>query len=310
MSDVTYKPEGMLITTSENSEYVSSISGLERARISGKILEARTLLCDRGHNLIVELPGVKGIIPREETVIGISEGLVRDVAILTRVNKPVCFKVSSLLKQPDGSTVALLSRKQAQMECMENYVKMLEYGQIVDARVTHLEPFGCFADIGCGIIALLSIDNISVSRISHPCDRFFSGENIKAVIKSRDEDTNRINLSHKELLGTWEENSARFAAGQTVAGIIRSVEDYGIFVELTPNLAGLAEFRPGSKVGQYTSVFIKSITPERMKIKLIIVDSFDAAYDLIPMDYFLTEGKLDKWIYSPERCTRVIETIF
>ena len=62
---------------------------------------------------------------------------------------------------------------------------------------------------------------------------------IKAVIKSVE--NGRISLSHKELLGTWEENAERFCAGETVSGIIRSVENYGAFVELTPNLAGLAE---------------------------------------------------------------------
>lgn len=55
----------------------------------------------------------------------------------------------------------------------------------------------------------------------------------------------RICLSQRELLGTWEENASLFEQGETVAGIVRSVEDYGIFVELTPNLAGLAEFREG-----------------------------------------------------------------
>ena len=57
--------------------------------------------------------------------------------------------------------------------------------------------------------------------------------NIRAVVKSIE--NGRITLSHKELLGTWEENVALFSAGETVAGIVRSVEPYGIFVELSPN---------------------------------------------------------------------------
>ena len=47
------------------------------------------------------------------------------------------------------------------------------------------------------------------------------------VIKSITEDQ-KITLSHKELLGTWEENAELFSAGQTVTGVIRSVEDYGV----------------------------------------------------------------------------------
>ena len=43
-----------------------------------------------------------------------------------------------------------------------------------------------------------------------------------------------------------------------MAGVVRSVESYGIFVELTPNLAGLAEPREGVRVGQHAGVYIKS----------------------------------------------------
>ena len=66
------------------------------------------------------------------------------------------------------------------------------------------------------------------------------GESIYAVVKAV-EPEGRVQLSHKELLGTWAQNAELYLPGETVAGVIRSVEDYGVFVELTPNLAGLAE---------------------------------------------------------------------
>ena len=63
---------------------------------------------------------------------------------------------------------------------------------------------------------------------------------------------------------------------------MRSEEHYGAFVELTPNLAGLAESRDGVEAGQQASVYIKSIIPEKMKIKLILVDAFAAEYPPAP----------------------------
>ena len=48
---------------------------------------------------------------------------------------------------------------------MEHYISKLIPGDIIPARITHLEAFGAFADIGCGIVSLLPIDTISVSRI-------------------------------------------------------------------------------------------------------------------------------------------------
>ena len=81
-------------------------------------------------------------------------------------------------------------------------------------------------------------------------------------------------------------------------------------LELTPNLAGLAEPCEGVRAGQHAGVYIKSILPEKMKIKLIIVDAFDAPYAPQPVQYFLTEGVLRRWRYSPPECSRVVETVF
>ena len=155
----------------------------------------------------------------------------------------------------------------------------------------------------------MPIDSISVSRIGHPSDRFSIGDNIKAVVKSIDEQ-GRICLSHKELLGTWEENAKLFEIGETVAGTIRSIENYGIFVELTPNLAGLAEPKENVKPGQQASVFIKNLIPDKMKVKLIIVDSFDASYKIKTPEYFIKDEHIDYWRYSPESSNKLIETNF
>lgn len=302
-----YKPEGMASDSGGDCAWTMHL--LREAMEQKRIIEARARICDSAHNLIVDLGCCRGIIPREEAAIGIDDGTTRDIAIISRVNKPVCFFVADIVTGEDGSPLAMLSRKKAQQECQSEYVGKLRAGDVIDARVTHLEAFGGFVDIGCGIASLIPIDTISVSRISHPKDRFRIGQDVRAVVKSIGED-GRITLSHKELLGTWDENARGFEAGETVAGIIRSVEPYGIFVELTPNLAGLAEPREGARAGQHASVYIKSLIPEKMKVKLIIVDSFDASYIPASPVYYFDGRRMDVWRYSPECSDRVIETRF
>lgn len=302
-------PEGYLINTSDNKQKTKNAATLSEAAVKKDILEATALLCDAEHNLIVNFGGLRGIIPREEGAIGIKEGDVKDIALISRVGKPVCFTVTKISQDEKGVPIALLSRRDAQERCKAEFLDKLSVGDIIDARITHFETFGAFCDIGCGIIALLPIDSISVSRISHPKDRFFCGDDIKVAIKSIE--NGRITLTMKELLGSWEENAALFSAGQTVSGIVRSVEDYGIFVELTPNLAGLAELRQGVFVGQKASVYIKSITPDKMKIKLVIVDSFDMKFiSPTPPKYFYDGNHIDDWEYSPIGSNKRIFTHF
>lgn len=314
-----YKPEGLLISTPENREMICSQQGLERAMMTGSILEAPVLLCDSKMRLHVDLYGLSGIIEKEEVAFSPVGEAVKDIAVITRVGKPVCFKVIGFEKQ-GGKTVAVLSRRAAQVECYHNYVSTLTCGDIIQGKVTHLENFGAFVDIGCGIISLLSIDCISVSRIPHPRERLAVSQDIWAVVKGVDRMEKRIFISQKELLGTWEENAIAFEAGQTVAGIVRSVENYGAFIELAPNLAGLAEIKDDdlgvqleSLIGQYAAVYIKSIIPERMKVKLVLVDAYHGALRKMPLKYYIdgeSRSHLDYWRYSPECSQKIVETIF
>lgn len=128
------------------------------------------------------------------------------------------------------------------------------------------------------------------------------------MVKGRDQ--GHICLTHKELLGTWQQNAERFAVGETVPGIVRSIEDYGIFIELAPNLAGLAELKSGIKVGDCACVYIKAIIPEKMKIKLIIVNCCDDGCVPLEAPYFITEGHIDRWVYSTPGAPKYIVTDF
>ena len=304
-----YYPEGYLLNTAANRAAMAGVSSLRDAANQELILEARAALCDREHNIHVDLGVMKGIIPRCEGALGIEEGAVRDIALISRVGKPVCFTVTGIRKNEEGRYYALLSRRRAQQKCKEEYVDLLTPGDLLDAVVTHIESFGVFCDIGAGISALLPIDLISVSRIPHPSARFFVGQKIRAAVFSRD-DNGRVTLTHKELLGTWRENADLFSVGETVPGIVRSVESYGVFVELTPNLAGLAEYNPEVRAGQTAAVYIKNIIPERMKVKLVIVDHRDEENKIPPMRYFIEGDHIDYFRYSPEESARVVETVF
>ena len=313
-----FLPEGLRLNTAENRDYLASPMGLERAMNTNAIVEAVATLCDSQMRLHVDLRCAKGIIEPEEAVWCRAGEERKDIAVITRVGKPVAFRVLSIEHQ-NGEWIARLSRRLAQKDCMEQYLSPLRPGDIIPSRITHLEPFGAFLDIGCGVSSLLSVDCISVSRISHPRDRLKCGEDLAVAVKAIDPESGRIYVTLKELLGTWEENLGSFEAGQTVSGIIRSVESYGVFIELTPNLAGLAELREESaeelksKIGKRVAVYIKSIVPERMKIKLILIDT--CACDAPPpkLNYYIdpTQTKpISHWRYSPENGRKLIETVF
>lgn len=123
------------------------------------------------------------------------------------------------------------------------------------------------------MFGLLHIEDISVARIKTPEERFNVGQKVEVMIKSIDRKMNRVILTYKELLGTWEENAREYEEGETVTGIVRDIEKSknGIFVELKPNLVGLAEYKENIEYGKPVNVYIKKIIPEKKKVKLVIV---------------------------------------
>ena len=313
-----YQPEGARLHTRENEEYLATPVALERAMQEGIIIEGVVTLCDADLRLHVDLGCAVGVIEPEEAVLCRVGESRKDIAIISRVGKPVCVRVLSL-RLVNGVLTAELSRRLAQRQCLEHLLDLCRPGDVIAARVTHLEPFGAFLDIGCGISSLLSVDCISVSRISHPRDRLRCGMDLHVAVKSVDRDLGRFYVTLRELLGTWEENAAAFEVGQTVTGVLRSVESYGVFVELTPNLAGLAELRDASveelrqRIGQSVAVYIKSIVPERMKIKLVMIDLLGEMASPRALNYFIdprATPHLSHWLYSPAGTRKLVETNF
>lgn len=283
-----YRPEGLYASP-------PSPESLHRGADTGEIFQAMCLKCDEFHNLHVDLGPIQGLIPREEAALGICEGRTKEIAILSRVGKPVSFQVLAF----DRGGTAILSRRAAQAEARSYFLSALRPGDVIPAVVQNPADFGLFCDIGCGFPALMRIDRCCISRLRSTAERFHTGQHIYAAILSVNDDAGQLSLTGRELFGTWEENAAAFRPGQTVTGIVRSIMPYGLFVELTPNLSGLCEPDSRASIGDAVSVYIRSIQEERHKIKLNILEILPPGTALPWTEYFITSGHLDRWEYYP-----------
>lgn len=266
---------------------------LRKSAGSGDIFQALCVKCDEYHNLYLDLGPIRGLIPREETAL--VTGSNREYAILSRVGRAVSFQVLGF----DSLGNAVCSRRAAQAEARDYFLSALRTGDVIPAVVRNPAEFGVFCDIGCGFTALMRISRCCVSRLESTADLFRPDQSIYAAVLDVDDDHGQILLTGRELMGTWEENAARFRPGQTVPGIVRSVMAYGAFVELTPNLSGLAENTGDVRPGDPVSVYIRSILPEKHKIKLNIIEPLPKQPGIPKPEYFISCGHLDRWEYYP-----------
>ena len=288
-----YLPEGACPLFPDNQP----LSVLQQAMEDQTILTGMAIRCDARRDLTVRFGGYEGTIPRLDAIHPCISGAEREIAMLSRVGKPTSFTVTAIDVDGGGKPRLTLSRRRAQEQAIAWLLENAPPGTVLPAQVTHLEKFGAFVDLGCGVTSLIPLENISVARIPHPGARFRVGQDILAAVTAVDRTACRFYLTHKQLLGTWLENAAAFAPGDAVEGIVRGVREYGVFIELAPNLSGLADWREDLGLGDRVSVYIKSIRPENRKIKLQVIQNLGPSRGPEELKYFVTDGTVENWSY-------------
>ena len=284
-----YLPEGVCPLFPENQP----LSVLREAMENQTVLEGLAIRCDARRDLTVRFGGYEGVIPRADGIHPAISGAERDIALLSRVGKPTCFTVTGIETDGGGRPHFTLSRRAAQEQAIAYLLEHGAPGAVLPARVTHLESFGAFVDLGCGFTSLIPLENLSVSRVSHPSDRFRAGQDILAAVTGVD----AVEVIEGRVLRVADCLPFEIAPGSAVPGIVRGVKEYGIFIELAPNLTGLAEWRGDVSPGDAVSVYIKSIRPDTRKIKLQIIQNLGPAREPADIRYFITDGTIDGWAY-------------
>ena len=142
-----FVPEGLLLNTAANRHRTGTESALAEAAAMGEIVEARAVLCDGDHNLHVEFPCMKGIVPYEEGAMGIADGTTRDIALISRVSKPVCLMITGFDTAPDGTRRAVCSRRAVQQRCRTEYIDQLRQlvllRSVFDDNADYVRPCRC-----------------------------------------------------------------------------------------------------------------------------------------------------------------------
>ena len=227
-----------------------------------------------------------------------------------KVAREVCFIPSKIEEKENGKYIVTCSRKKAQEKCYNEYINKLEVGQVIPATVMRAESYGMFVDVGCGITGVVNIKNIRIPHVIDIEKEAKANRHIYVIYTGRD-DKGGIRLSHKELLGTWEQEIERFEVGMEVTGVVSSIADFGVFIAISQNLCGLAEMEKHIEIEEGDTVRAKilSINNEKMKLKLKIIAK-DEKMKTLKYKYYIKEGIIKNWSYSTEGSGKSIKTEF
>jgi|688.fasta_scaffold20987_5 small subunit ribosomal protein S1 len=159
-------------------------------------------------------------------------------------------------------------------------LKVLQEGVVMEGVVKNVTDYGAFIDLG-GIDGLLHITDISWGRINHPSEKLSVGQTVPVVVLKYDQEKERVSLGMKQLTpDPWITAHERFPIGGRVKGRVKSVTDYGAFVELEEGVEGLIhvsemswtkKVRHPSKIvteGEQVEAVILGIDSEQQRISL------------------------------------------
>jgi small subunit ribosomal protein S1 len=181
--------------------------------------------------------------------------------------------------------VIISRRKYLHDQRSEDRKKILETlseGQVIQGIVKNITNYGVFIDIG-GVDGLLHITDMTWGRVAHPSEMVKIGDNIAVKVLSFDKNNEKISLGLKQLQSNpWDKISEGLAVGQKIKGNISSITDYGLFVEVAPEVEGLVHISEVSwtdritdlnrlyKLGQELEVLVVSLDKENRRMSLSI----------------------------------------
>ena len=246
---------------------------LEQIKKEEQVLEMYVESVDDSFNMIGYVGNkIKTILPRDEASSVVNEeGLVDSKHIVNKAGKRIEICIKDIIKDEGDTTLVIASKKILELKVRKWMYMHLKPDMKLKGVVRGLTEYAAFVDVGGGVTGMLKTSDISEVVVNHASDILKLGQRIEVTVKKFDRDTGKIDLTYKENFGTFEDNIAKIKEGDIIEGIVRTRTRTGIFIELKPNLSGIADHVSGIEYGQKVLVSVKKINIEKKKIKLIII---------------------------------------
>ncbi|MBW7985330.1 30S ribosomal protein S1 [Lactobacillus helveticus] len=267
----------------ENGEFFFSVTRLKEREAydklqkdfeEGNAIEGTVTSSVRG-GLLVDV-GTRGFLPASL----ISNRYVSDLK--PYIGKTMKLKITEI--DPNKNRLILSHKdlvEEEREEAFEKVASQLVVGDVIKGKVSRLTNFGAFIDVG-GVDGLVHISEISYKHVDKPSDVLNAGQDVKVKVIGIDNDRHRISLSIKQTEPSpFEQATADLNEGDVFEGEVKSLTNFGAFVEVADGIQGLVHVseisnkhvdKPSDvlKVGQTVKVKVLNIDPSDRRISLSI----------------------------------------
>src|SRR6516165_6071948 len=223
---------------------VSRRSVLERERASLKeqtlkVLEEGVILEGTVKNItdygaFIDLGGIDGLLH----ITDMSWGRLQHPSEAVKVGEKVKVVV---LKYDPGRERVSLGMKQIMPDPWSKAAESYPVGARFRGKVVSVTDYGAFVELEKGVEGLIHVSEMSWSkRAVHPSKVVNVGDFVEVQVLGVDEGNRRISLGLKQTEpNPWQALAERHPIGSRVTGKVKSLTDFGVFVEIEPGIDGL-----------------------------------------------------------------------
>ena len=255
------------------------------------------------YGAFIDIGGVEGLLHISD----LSWGRVKHPGDLLKVGDRLKVKVLSLDREKERIKFGL---KQLTPDPWERIAERYKEGDRVQGRVVSLTSFGAFVEVEPGVEGLIHLSELSwTKRIKHPRELLSVGDRVEAVVLRVDPENRRLSLSLRQIEpNPWEVLAENMPPGTVIETVVKTVTDFGIFVEVTKEIDGFIhisdlswgrlrhpseKFKPGDTV----KAVVLKIDPEKEKLNLGIKQLSPDPWEVVSEKYpvgSIVSGKVTK----------------
>ena len=254
------------------------LEGLHAAWKSQTPVDGRIVATNKG-GFEIRVSGVRAFCPASQ----LAERFIREPA--REVGKTYSFLIT---EYGEGKSL-VVSRRALLEESRQQINDRVKVGEHLQGRVTQLQDFGAFIDIGGGVEGLVHVSEISHGRVAHPREKLTVGDAVEVKVIKVDADKGRVGLSIKALEGSpFADFVATVEVGQVIEGTVDRVQPFGAFVRIAPGVDGLLhvsaikaderieEATGHVKEGEVMQLVVQRIEKDRERVALCTPEVWEA----------------------------------
>jgi small subunit ribosomal protein S1 len=186
------------------------------------------------YGAFIDLGGIDGLLH----IIDMSWGRIQSPGDIIKVGDTIQVKVLKFDREKERIS---LGYKQLMPDPWQSVAERYPKGSRVQGKVVSLTDYGAFIEIEPGVEGLVHVTEMTWSkRLKHPSKLLSIGQDVEAVVLEVDSHNRRISLGIKQIApDPWETLVERYHVGSRVTGKVRSLTDFGAFVEIEDGIDGL-----------------------------------------------------------------------